>query len=112
MRFEANGRIASFTLSLKTAAELGVLPEDNEGLIDHVRAIRGVIVAIFFEELPDGKVRVSMRSKSNKIDVCAICQKFGGGGHTLAAGARIRGTLSEVEERVLEAVSDVVNSNS
>jgi len=112
LRFEANGRIASFTLSLKTAAELGVLPEDNEGLIDHVRAIRGVIVAIFFEELPDGKVRVSMRSKSNKIDVCAICQKFGGGGHTLAAGARIRGTLSEVEQRVLEAVSDVVNSNS
>ena len=81
-------------------------------MIDHVRAIRGVIVAIFFEELPDGKVRVSMRSKSNKIDVCAICQKFGGGGHTLAAGARIRGTLSEVEQRVLEAVSDVVNSNS
>jgi len=112
LRFEANGRIASFTLSLKTAAELGVLPEDNEGLIDHVRAIRGVIVAIFFEELADGKVRVSMRSKSNKIDVCAICQKFGGGGHTLAAGARIRGTLSEVEQRVLEAVSDVVNSNS
>jgi len=112
LRFEAGGRIASFTLSLKTAAELGVLPEDNEGLIDHVRAIRGVIVAIFFEELPDGKVRVSMRSKSNKIDVCAICQKFGGGGHTLAAGARIRGTLSEVEHRVLETVSDVVNSNS
>ena len=112
LRFEAGGRIASFTLSLKTAAELGVLPEDNEGLIDHVRAIRGVIVAIFFEELPDGKVRVSMRSKSNKIDVCAICQKFGGGGHTLAAGARIRGTLSEVEQRVLETVSDVVNSNS
>jgi phosphoesterase RecJ-like protein len=112
LRFEANGRIASFTLSLKTAAELGVLPEDNEGLIDHVRAIRGVIVAIFFEELADGKVRVSMRSKSNKIDVCAICQKFGGGGHTLAAGARIRGTRSEVEQRVLEAVSDVVNSNS
>ncbi len=85
-------------LSLKTAAELGVLPEDNEGLIDHIRAIRGVIVAIFFEELADGKVRVSMRSKDETVDVCAICQKFGGGGHTLAAGARVRGTLSDVEQ--------------
>src|SRR5262249_37411190 len=62
MRFDANGRIASFSLSLATAKKLGVLPEDNEGLIDHLRAIRGVILAIFFEEL-DGKVRVSMRSK-------------------------------------------------
>jgi bifunctional oligoribonuclease and PAP phosphatase NrnA len=112
MRFEGGGRVASFSLSLKTAANLGVLPEDNEGLIDHIRAIRGVVVAIFFEELADGKVRVSMRSKSEKVDVCAICQKFGGGGHTLAAGARVRGTLSEVEQQVLEAVCDVVNCNS
>ncbi len=112
MRFEDGGRVASFSLSLKTAAELGVLPEDNEGLIDHLRAIRGVIVAVFFEELTDGKVRVSMRSKSEKADVCAICQKFGGGGHTLAAGARVRGTLAEVEQKILEAIYNVVGCDS
>jgi phosphoesterase RecJ-like protein len=112
MRFEHGGRVASFSLSLKTAAKLGVLPEDNEGLIDHLRAIRGVIVAAFFEELSDGKVRVSMRSKSDTVDVCAICQKFGGGGHTLAAGARVRGTLPEVENKVLEATCDVVKCDS
>ena len=104
MRF--SGRVASFSLTLRTAADLGVLPEDNEGLIDHLRAVRGVIVAVFFEELADGKVRVSMRSKDEAVDVCAICQKFGGGGHTLAAGARIRGNLAEVEERVLKEVGD------
>jgi len=112
MRFEHRGRVASVSLSLKTAAELGVLPEDNEGLIDHLRAIRGVIVAVFFEELNDGKVRVSMRSKDDAVDVCAICQKFGGGGHTLAAGARVRGTLAEVEEKVLEEIGDVIESHS
>jgi phosphoesterase RecJ-like protein len=112
MRFEGGGRVASFSLSLKTAGELGVLPEDNEGLIDHLRAIRGVIVAVFFEELTDGKVRVSMRSKSEKTDVCAICQKFGGGGHTLAAGARVRGSLAEVEQRILEAICNVVGCDS
>ncbi len=110
MRFEEEGRVASFTLSLKTAAELGVLPEDNEGLIDHLRAIRGVIVAVFFEELTDGKVRVSMRSKTDAADVCAICQKFGGGGHSLAAGARVVGTLREVEDRVLREVCDKIDS--
>ena len=112
MRFEGGGRVASFSLSLKTAAELGVLPEDNEGLIDHLRAIRGVIVAVFFEELTDGKVRVSMRSKSEKTDVCAICQKFGGGGHTLAAGARVRGSLAEVEQKILEAICNAVGCDS
>ena len=111
-RFASEDRVASFSLSLKTAAALRVLPEDNEGLIDHLRAIRGVIVAVFFEELSDGKVRVSMRSKTDAIDVCVICQKFGGGGHTLAAGARVRGTLAEVEQKVLEEVCDVVNSRS
>jgi phosphoesterase RecJ-like protein len=112
MRFEANNRVASFSLSLATAKKLGVLPEDNEGLIDHLRAIHGVIVAVFFEELADGKVRVSMRSKSEKVNVCAICEKFGGGGHVLAAGARVRGSLAEVEKKILEEVCDVVGRNS
>lgn len=112
MRFDANDRVASFSLSLASAKKLGVLPEDNEGLIDHLRAIRGVIVAVFFEELADGKVRVSMRSKNEKVNVCAICEKFGGGGHVLAAGARVRGSLAEVERKILEEVRDVVGRDS
>ncbi|MBA3385648.1 MAG: bifunctional oligoribonuclease/PAP phosphatase NrnA [Chthoniobacterales bacterium] len=112
MRFEADGRVASFSLSLETAGALNVLPEDNEGLIDHLRAIEGVIVAAFFEELPEGKVRISLRSKSNQADVSAICVSFGGGGHKLAAGARVRGTLPEVEERILDAICDVIDGHS
>ena len=112
MRFDANDRVASFSLSLATAKKLEVLPEDNEGLIDHLRAIRGVIVAVFFEELADGKVRVSMRSKSDNVNVCAICEKFGGGGHVLAAGARVKGNLAEVEKKILEEVRNVVSRSS
>ena len=112
VRFEFSGQAASFSLTLKIAADLHVLPEDNEGLIDHLRAIRGVIVAVFFEELADGKVRVSMRSKDEAVDVCAICQKFGGGGHTLAAGARVRGSLAEVEGKVLEEIRGVLERKS
>jgi phosphoesterase RecJ-like protein len=112
MRFMEGGRVASFSLSLKTAADLAVLPEDNEGLIDHLRAIRGVIIAVFFEELADSKVRVSMRSKDEAVDVCAICQKFGGGGHTLAAGARVRGSLAEVEQKVLEEIGEALKRKS
>lgn len=104
-QFDCDDRLASFSLSLEAARQLGVLPEDNEGLIDHLRAVENVLVAVFFEELPDGKVRVSMRSKDPRFDVCRLCAKFGGGGHPLAAGARMPGPLDRAKEEVLKAIS-------
>lgn len=112
LRFSANDRVASVSLSRATAAEIGALPEDNEGLIDHVRAIQGVIVAAFFEELADGNVRVSLRSKDERADVSRVCAIFGGGGHTLASGARVPGTLAEVEKRVLAAIEAELSASS
>ena len=107
-RFDCDDRVASFTLSLETAERLHVLPEDNEGLIDHLRAVEAVQIAIFFEELPENKVRVSMRSKDGRHDVCRICALFGGGGHPQAAGARLAGPLAAAEEKVLEAACDEI----
>ena len=104
LRFTSNDRVASFALSAETTRKLGVLPEDNEGLIDYIRAIDGVVAAAFFEELGDGRVRISLRSKSPKVDVAKVCGLFGGGGHRLAAGARITGSLNEVQEKVLQAL--------
>ncbi len=95
-----DGRLATFALTGATAARLGVKPEDNEGLIDHIRAIQGVVAAVFLEEIEDGKVRLSMRSKDPRVDVSRICGTFGGGGHTLASGARTRGSLADVLTRV------------
>jgi bifunctional oligoribonuclease and PAP phosphatase NrnA len=112
MQFGCDRKLAWFSLSKAAALALGVIPEDNEGLIDHLRAIRDVIVAIFFEELPDGKVRVSMRSKNEVVDVCAICTQFGGGGHVLAAGARVRGTLPEVEKKIVEQACAAIERNT
>jgi len=112
MQFGCDRKLAWFSLSKAAALALGVIPEDNEGLIDHLRAIRGVIVAIFFEELIDGKVRVSMRSKNEVVDVCAICTQFGGGGHVLAAGARVRGTLPEVEKKIVEQACAAIERNT
>ena len=113
LKISCDGRIASFALTQKMVDELGVLPEDNEGLIDTIRAIDGVIVAAFFEELPtDGKVRISLRSKDPSVDVCKVCQQFRGGGHTLAAGARFRGTVAEVEEKVIAAISHEITTRN
>ena len=99
-----NGLVANWTMRDQDRIDLGLLPEDSEGLIDMIRAIRGVQLAVFFEELPDGKIRVSMRSKDRKLDVCQIAMEFGGGGHALAAGIRMKGPMEEAKPLVLAAI--------
>ncbi len=106
--FHCADRIATFSLTMADASRLGVIPEDNEGIIDQLRSIEGVRAAVFFEELPEGKVRVSARSKDPALDVCKICQIFKGGGHPMASGARVRGTLGKVREDFIKAVSDEI----
>jgi len=110
--FMCDEKVAACSLSLDTAERLGVVPEDNEGLIDHLRAVDGVVAAVFFEELAEypGEIRVSMRSKNPAVDACAVCQQFGGGGHALAAGARLKGSLNEVERKVLDALCSEVRN--
>lgn len=110
MKFTAEGRVASFALTRAAFLEAGATPEDTEGLIDTLRSTEGVLVAVFLEELEEpGRVRLSMRSKDPRYDVCALCAQFGGGGHTLAAGARVQGRLDEVETNVLKAIADAIH---
>jgi phosphoesterase RecJ-like protein len=108
-KFDPSGRIAWSVLPIADAKSVGAKPEDTEGLIDLIRGVEGVVVAVFFEEMPEEKVRISTRSKSRSVDVSAICAKLGGGGHPAAAGARFAGTLAEAESRVLKLVNDALD---
>ncbi|MFI0347645.1 MAG: bifunctional oligoribonuclease/PAP phosphatase NrnA [Chthoniobacterales bacterium] len=109
-KFSCHDRIASFTLSRADALLLGVQPEDTEGIIDHLRSVEGVIAAAFFEELLDHRVRLSLRSKDRSFDACALCQEYGGGGHVMAAGASIQGSLADVEKRVLASLENAIST--
>ena len=108
LELTAGERVAHWHLDHATKVELGLKPEDSEDLLDTIRSIDSVIVAVFFEELPDGKIRVSSRSKDFAIDVCKICQLFGGGGHPLAAGARMPGPLHQARQRFLQAIHEAL----
>jgi len=99
-----DGLVADWTMRDEVRHKLDLKPEDSEGLIDIIRGIRGVLVAVFFEELPDQRVRVSMRSKDARFDVCQVAQEFGGGGHALAAGIRMAGPIEEARAKVLESI--------
>jgi phosphoesterase RecJ-like protein len=103
------GRVATMTLPLNVTQRLQTLPEDTEGAINLIRAIDTVVAAVFFEEMEDGKIRISMRSKNaDIINVSEVAREFDGGGHPLAAGARMPGPLDEAKKNVLKAIENVL----
>jgi phosphoesterase RecJ-like protein len=54
--------------------------------------------------------RISLRSKSSRVDVNQVASQFGGGGHIAAAGARVAGPPLSVQRRVLAAVKKALDS--
>lgn len=100
-----DGRVVWWDLREATKEELSLVDDDSEGMIDFIRAVRGVVVAVFFEELGEGKIRVSMRSKDKRVNASEVCGVFGGGGHALAAGIRMPGPLEEARDKVLAEIS-------
>ncbi len=74
--------------------------EDCEGLVNYALAIQDVEVAAFFRELPDGRYRVSLRSKG-ELNVADVAESFGGGGHECASGCSLEGPLSVAVKRVI-----------
>ncbi len=77
--------------------------EDCEGIVNYALSIQDVEVAAFFREMPDGRYRVSLRSKG-KLNVADIAQRFGGGGHECASGCSIDGPLSIAVAKMLEQI--------
>ena len=108
-RLTHHNKIAYFWLRKADFARSGADSCDSEGLIDHIRAIAPVVVACVFEELEPELTRISLRSKSEKINVNEIAAKFGGGGHPAAAGARIPGTPLSVQRQVIAAIKTALN---
>jgi phosphoesterase RecJ-like protein len=109
-RLTHDSRTAYFWLKKRDYTRTGAQRDDSEGLIDHIRAIEGVIVACVFEEIEPELTRISLRSKSGDVDVNQIAGQFGGGGHPAAAGARIPGKPLAVQRRVLNVVKKALNS--
>ncbi len=88
-------------------AKTGAKSEDTEGIIEEVASIQGVEVGSLFEFMPDGGLRVSLRSKG-KVDVNSIASSFGGGGHKAAAGIRFAKDAEKNRDLVLAAISQSV----
>jgi phosphoesterase RecJ-like protein len=96
-------RYAEQQLTKADFERTGAKYSDTENLIDCCRIISSVEVAALFVELPDDKIRCSLRS-SGTVDVCKIARKFGGGGHRQAAGAFLHDTLTNAKQLIKDQI--------
>jgi phosphoesterase RecJ-like protein len=112
LQLEDDGRIASWVLTREARERIGTHPHDAEGLIDELRSIASVDLAVFFEAGRDDKVRLSARSKSGGPDVSQLCSHFGGGGHPRAAGACLDGPIEAARNQFIEHAIKTNHANT
>lgn len=95
------GPLAWIWVTQEQMTRFGAREEDCEGLVNYALSIADVQVAIFFRELPDGRYRISLRSKG-EVNVSTVAEHFGGGGHRCASGCSVEGPLALAVSRIVE----------
>jgi phosphoesterase RecJ-like protein len=74
---------------------VGATDQDLAGVVNLISTIPDDVATLLLYETPDGKIKGSLRTESAKVDVAAIANLFGGGGHKRAAGFVIDGKLEK-----------------
>ena len=104
--FLQNGQIAICALPKSKELELGLTEDDLENISGFPRSIAGVKIAATLRQEDAQTVKMSVRAVPG-CDAAAICQKFGGGGHTGAAGASMKLSMEEAVEAVKAAMPEI-----
>lgn len=104
------GQCVYTVITRKMFDELGAGHDDLEGIVEQLRLIKGVEVAILVSETEDNKSKFSFRSK-RYADVNQIAAVLGGGGHVRAAGCTISGDWKKGLQEFLEAVKGQLIAN-
>ncbi|MGD0731216.1 MAG: DHH family phosphoesterase [Terracidiphilus sp.] len=95
------GRLAWLWVMHRDMVRTCAAEEDCEGIVNFAVCISGVEAAVFLRELPEGQIRLSLRSKG-AVNVAAIAERLGGGGHENAAGCTLEGPMRRAVEQIQE----------
>lgn len=82
-------RAAIVGVKKKDYESIGATRADLEGVIDYVSSMPEADYSVLLSEDEKGNVKASLRTRKEDIDVKALAEKFGGGGHVKAAGFTI-----------------------
>ena len=100
--FLNDNKIVYTTVYKKDLEKYSAGEDYTDGIAETLRAIDSTEVSFVVKEVEQKATKVSMRSK--KIDVAKICEQFGGGGHTFAAGCTIKANVKDSVEKLLKEI--------
>ncbi|MCC7355268.1 MAG: bifunctional oligoribonuclease/PAP phosphatase NrnA [Anaerolineae bacterium] len=103
---QLRGRVLWTEVTEAMRAATGLATVDDSGLVNFLLTAEEADVAVVFSEKNGGQeVEVGFRARPG-WDVAQVALALGGGGHMLASGVTVRGTLPEVRERVLALLDE------
>ena len=103
IHYALEDKFAYIIISAKDLNECGADKSMTEGFVDFPLTVDGVEVSAALLEFKEGQYKTSLRSKG-KVNVNAVASQFGGGGHILASGCMLFGSLEEVIDKLSYAV--------
>lgn len=106
VEFACDGRLAVMTVRRDDFRRTGTDEQETENLVNEALRVGRVDTAILLVENADC-VRVSLRSR-DAVDVAAVAQRFGGGGHRRAAGLRRDEDIDALKRRLVDACTDAL----
>lgn len=94
------GRLAWLWVTHQDMVRTCAAEEDCEGIVNYAICVSGVEAAVFLRELPERRIRLSLRSKG-RVNVSEIAARLGGGGHENASGVTLEGPISRALDEIL-----------
>ena len=101
------GDVVCAGITAAEIAELGGSNKELDAVVNYLKGVVGAKVACFFYEKTETDVKGSFRGNDG-YDVCALAQKFGGGGHIKAAGCTISAPIAQAIQMVLAEVEKML----
>lgn len=107
MQHEFEGRLAYTIVTQDDFKATGAKPVETEDIVNECLRIEGTEAAFIAIEQQNGNIKYSFRSRTD-LNVAAVAEQFGGGGHKQASGAILPGPLAEAQKKVLAAFRGVM----
>jgi phosphoesterase RecJ-like protein len=108
-----NRKVAEVTLTRDDFRSVRGTKADAEDIIEIPRSVARNEIALFFYQIPDRtkETRCSIRTRGD-WDATLLAAKFGGGGHIIAAGCTIKGTIAAAKRKMRAAVKEMIKSRN
>ncbi|MBR0171587.1 MAG: bifunctional oligoribonuclease/PAP phosphatase NrnA [Lachnospiraceae bacterium] len=102
-RLYLDGRCIVASITRERMEREQITKDDLDQIVSQMNLTAGVECAVFLYETPEGRKKISLRSKG-RVNVSGIAQQIGGGGHVRAAGCTTDGEIDEIVARLLPMI--------